>query len=491
MIRDIRRLGIFDIKNILLKKEITATELTKIYIEQAYRYNPEINAFITISEESALIDAKKSDEILSKSPDRIRPLEGIPIAIKDIFTTRNIRTTCASRILKNFVPPFDATVVNRLKDAGAIIFGKLNMDEFAMGSSNENSCFGPVKNPFDPERSPGGSSGGSAAAVAAGLTPASLGTDTGGSIRQPAAFCGIIGMKPSYGRVSRYGMIAFASSLDQAGPMTKSVRDCAILLESIAGNDPKDSTTLTTPVPHYTEWIEQMPENPSIGILDPDYFKGINEEVLNAYLETVKLFQRLKIPIIEIELPHIKYAVAVYYLIATSEASSNLARYDGVKYGYRTHEFKNLKDMYKRTREEGFGDEVKRRIILGTFALSSGYYDAFFRKASLVRRLITSDFYKAFSKVSTILMPVTPDVAFKLKEKIDDPLSMYLSDIFTIPVNLAGLPAISLPAGLNKENLPIGVQFIGRPFDEHNLLSLAALYERETDCMKILNGVRL
>lgn len=488
---DIRKLGVFEIKNLLIKKEVSATELTKIYIEEAYKHNPQINAFITISEESALTDAHRSDEIILRSPGEIRPLEGIPIAIKDIFATKNIRTTCGSRILENFIPPYDATVVSRLRDAGAIIFGKLNMDEFAMGSSNENSYFGPVKNPFDLSRSPGGSSGGSAAAVAAGLTPASIGTDTGGSIRQPAALCGIIGMKPSYGRVSRYGMIAFSSSLDQAGPMCKSVRDCAILLESIAGNDPRDSTTFTTPIPRYSEWIEQYPEELSIGILNPDYFRGINEDIMKAYLDTIGVFERLRIPLIDIQLPHIKYAVAAYYIIATSEASSNLARYDGVKYGYRARDFKDLKEMYRRTREEGFGDEVKRRIILGTFALSSGYYDAFFKKASQVRRLITNDFYRAFSRVSAILMPVTPDVAFRLGERLNDPLSMYLSDIFTIPVNLAGLPAISMPAGLSRENLPIGIQFIGRPFEEHNLLSLAALYERETGCMNILKEVRL
>ncbi len=488
---DISKLGIFEIKNLLLKKEITCTELVKSYIENAERLNPVLNCFITICKESAMIEARKTDEIIQNNPDNIRPLEGLPIAIKDIFVTQNIRTTCGSKILENFIPPYDATVVKRLKDAGAIIFGKLNMDEFAMGSSNENSYFGAVRNPFDINRSPGGSSGGSAAAVAAGLTPASIGTDTGGSIRQPAAFCGIIGMKPSYGRISRYGMIAFASSLDQAGPMCRSVRDCAILLESIAGNDPKDSTTMTTPVPHYTEWIVGDPSEIIVGILRPDVFEGINPEVLSAYLKVVDLFAKNKVKIVEIDLPHIKYSVATYYLIATSEASSNLSRYDGVKYGFRAKEFENLRDMYKKTRMEGFGEEVKRRIILGTFALSSGYYDAFFKKASQVRRLIANDFFKAFTKVNTIIMPVTPDVAFRLGEKTQDPLSMYLSDIFTIPVNLAGLPAISMPAGRNKDGLPIGVQFIGKPFDEHTLLNTAAFYERESDCMNILNEVNL
>ncbi len=488
---DILKSGIFEIKNMLLKKEISCYELVKEYIDRAKRLNPVLNSFITISEESALFEAKRTDEIIQRSTENIRPLEGIPVAIKDIFVTQNIRTTCGSKILENFIPPYDATVVKRLKDAGAIIFGKLNMDEFAMGSSNENSYFGPVKNPFDLNRSPGGSSGGSAAAVAAGLTPVSVGTDTGGSIRQPAAFCGIIGMKPSYGRVSRYGMIAFASSLDQAGPMCRSVRDCAILLESIAGNDPNDSTTMSTPVPHYSEWITGDPSEISIGVLKPEVYDGINKEVMSAYNNVVSIFQRNKIPVTEIELPHIKYAVAVYYLIATSEASSNLARYDGVRYGFRSRDFKNLKDMYQKTRMEGFGDEVKRRIILGTFALSSGYYDAFFKKASQVRRLITNDFYKAFSKVNTILMPVTPDVAFRLGERLSDPLSMYLSDIFTIPVNLAGLPAISMPAGLNSEGLPIGIQFIAKPFEEHSLLNVAAFYERESGCMDILKEVNL
>lgn len=488
---DVFRLGIFDIKNAILKKEISCTELVKLYLERANRLNPLLNTFITISEESALMDARMADENLSKNTENIRPLEGVPIAIKDIFVTQSIRTTCGSKILENFIPPYDATIVKRLKDAGAIIFGKLNMDEFAMGSSNENSYFGPVKNPFALDRTPGGSSGGSAAAVAAGMTPASIGTDTGGSIRQPAAFCGIIGMKPSYGRISRYGMIAFASSLDQAGPMCRSVRDCAILLESIAGNDPKDSTTMSTPVPHYTEWINGDPSEIKIGILKSDVYSGVNSEVLEAYQRTIEIFSKNGVPIEEIELPHIKYAVAVYYLIATSEASSNLARYDGVRYGYRAKEYSGLKDMYKKTRMEGFGEEVKRRIILGTFALSSGYYDAFFKKASQVRRLITNDFYKAFSKVNTILMPVTPDVAFKLGEMISDPLSMYLSDIFTIPVNLAGLPAISMPAGINSLGLPIGIQFIGKPFEEHSLLNVAAFYEQKSDCMKILERINL
>jgi len=488
---DISKLGIFEIKSLLMKREISCVELTKMYLERAHRSNPLLNAFITIADESALFDARKSDENIQKNPDGIRPLEGVPIAIKDIFVTQNLRTTCGSGILENFIPPYDATVVKRLKDAGAVIFGKLNMDEFAMGSSNENSHFGAVKNPFSLDRTPGGSSGGSAAAVASGLTPASIGTDTGGSVRQPAAFCGIIGMKPSYGRVSRYGMIAFASSLDQAGPMCRSVRDCAILLESIAGNDPKDSTTMTTPVPHYTEWISGDPSEIRLGVLSPRHYEGINPEVMSAYSKVVELFARHNVPIIEIELPHIKYAVAVYYIIATSEASSNLARYDGVRYGLRSREFKNLRDMYRKTRMAGFGDEVKRRILLGTFALSSGYYDAFFKKASQVRRLITNDFYKAFSKVTTILMPVTPDVAFKLGERMSDPLSMYLSDIFTIPVNLAGLPSLSIPAGTNSEGLPIGVQFIGKPFDEHFLLNVAAFYERESNCMEILSRVNI
>ncbi|MCX7944892.1 MAG: Asp-tRNA(Asn)/Glu-tRNA(Gln) amidotransferase subunit GatA [Deltaproteobacteria bacterium] len=488
---EISRLGIFEIKNLLLKREVSCTELVRAYIERAKRLNPVLNCFITISEESALIEAKKTDDLITKRRDNIRPLEGLPVAIKDIFVTQNIRTTCGSKILENFIPPFDATIVRRLKDAGAIIFGKLNMDEFAMGSSNENSYFGPVRNPFDLSRSPGGSSGGSAAAVAAGLTPASIGTDTGGSIRQPAAFCGIIGMKPSYGRVSRYGMIAFASSLDQAGPMCRSVRDCAILLESIAGNDPKDSTTMSTPVPRYTDWTVGDPSEIRVGILRPEVYEGINPEVFLAYRGVIEFFERSGVPVTYIELPHIKYAVAVYYIIATSEASSNLARYDGVKYGLRAKEYKNLKDMYLKTRLEGFGSEVKRRIILGTFALSSGYYDAFFKKASQVRRLIANDFYRSFSKVNTIIMPVTPDVAFKLGEKISDPLSMYLSDIFTIPVNLAGLPSISMPAGKNKDGLPIGIQFIGKPFDEHVLINVAAFYEKESNCMDILNEVNL
>ncbi|MCX7959099.1 MAG: Asp-tRNA(Asn)/Glu-tRNA(Gln) amidotransferase subunit GatA, partial [Deltaproteobacteria bacterium] len=423
---NISKLGIFEIKNLLLKREITCSELVKAYIERAEKLNSLLNCFITISGESAMIEARKADEIMQKNPDSIRPLEGLPVAIKDIFVTRNIRTTCGSKILENFIPPFDATVVRRLKDAGAIIFGKLNMDEFAMGSSNENSYFGTVKNPFDLSRSPGGSSGGCAAAVAAGLTPASVGTDTGGSIRQPAAFCGIIGMKPSYGRISRYGMIAFSSSLDQAGPMCRSVRDCAILLESIAGNDPRDSTTMSTPVPHYTEWTMGDPADITVGILRPEVYEGINPEVFSAYKNVVDLFAKNNVKIKEIDLPNIKYAVAVYYLIATSEASSNLARYDGVRYGFRANDYKNLREMYQKTRMDGFGDEVKRRIILGTFALSSGYYDAFFRKASQVRRLIANDFYRAFSEVNTIIMPVTPDVAFRLGEKISDPLSMYL-----------------------------------------------------------------
>lgn len=477
-------LTISEVKDKLMKGEFTVKELLDSVFTQIEKYEPEISAFITILRDSAYLEAERIQKQIQKGEDSA-PLSGIPVSVKDIFCTEGILTTCASKILFNFIPPYDATVVRKLKSAGAIIIGKTNMDEFAMGSSTENSAIRKTKNPWDLSRVPGGSSGGSASAVAARMGYGSVGTDTGGSIRQPASFCGVVGLKPTYGRVSRYGMIAFASSLDQGGPFARTVEDCALLLSQIAGHDPMDSTSADIPVPDYVAELRNDIKGLKLGIPKEYFIKGIDPEVDEAVRKAIKELEKLGAEIEEVSLPHTEYGLAVYYIIAPSEASSNLARYDGVKYGYRTQNYNNLMEMYMRTRSEGFGTEVKRRIMLGTYALSSGYYDAYYRKAQQVRRLVKEDFEIAFKKVDAIVTPTSPTPAFKFGEKTSDPLTMYLSDVFTIPVNLAGLPGISIPCGFTRDNLPVGLQIIGKPFDEATILRIAHNYEKNTDWHKI------
>jgi len=463
------------------KGDITPSDLTNDVLKRISAVEDKVRAYVTVNSEEALVQAKGAEERLKKGGKQTLP--GIPIAVKDNICTEGIRTTCSSKILENFIPPYESTVTERLKESGYILIGKTNLDEFAMGSSTENSAFGHTRNPWDISRVPGGSSGGSAAAVAAGECIAALGSDTGGSIRQPAAFCGVVGLKPTYGRVSRYGLVAFASSLDQIGPITKNVKDSAILLSIISGHDPKDSTSAKLSVPDYASILGQDIKGIKIGIPKEFFAEGLNSQVEDAVKRSIKQLESLGALPVEISLPHTGYAVAVYYILATSEASSNLARYDGVKYGMRV-EGKDLLDMYMKTREAGFGAEVKRRIILGTYALSSGYYDAYYKKAQQVRTLIKQDFDKAFEKVDAIITPTTPTPAFKIGEKSDDPLQMYLADIFTISVNLAGVPGISIPCGFTSENLPIGLQIIGKHFDEETILKVAYASEQSTDWHK-------
>ncbi|MBI2461810.1 MAG: Asp-tRNA(Asn)/Glu-tRNA(Gln) amidotransferase subunit GatA [Candidatus Rokubacteria bacterium] len=460
--------------------ELRASELVRAYLDRIDALDPTIRAYLAVSREAALEQAVAADERW-RAGNGVRPLEGIPLALKDVLCTRGVRTTCGSRILADFVPPYDATVVVRLSAAGAIVLGKTNMDEFAMGSSTENSAFHPTRNPWALDRVPGGSSGGSAAAVAADLAAGALGTDTGGSIRQPAALCGVVGLKPTYGRVSRYGLVAFASSLDQVGPIGKDVRDAALLLEAIAGHDPMDSTSADQPVPDYQAALGQGVEGLRVGIPNEYFVEGMDPEVEAAVWEAVRVLEKLGARPARVSLPHTPYAVAAYYLIAPAEASSNLARYDGVKYGYRAPGGKDVIEMYGRTRAEGFGPEVKRRIMLGTYALSAGYYEAYYGKAQRVRTLIRRDFERAFAEVDVIVTPTSPSAAFRLGEKTEDPLQMYLSDIFTISVNLAGLPGVSLPCGFTAAGLPIGLQLIGQAFDEATLLRVAHAYEQATD----------
>ena len=460
----------------LKKKEITSVELTEHYLDRIKEYDGEILSYLRTTGDMAIEMAKLADERIARGEDT--PLLGIPLGIKDILCTRGVETTCASKILKGFVPPYDATVIKKLKDAGFVHLGRLNMDEFAMGSSTENSAFQKTRNPWDTTRIPGGSSGGSAAAVASGLCVSALGTDTGGSIRQPASLCGVIGMKPTYGRVSRYGLVAFASSLDQIGPVTRNVSDCATMLGVIAGHDPMDSTSIPVPVPDYQSFIGKDIKGIKIGIPAEYFVEGMEHDVQKVFEESLQLFKDQGAELVDVTLPHTKYAVATYYIIGTAEASSNLARYDGVKYGLRENG-KDIIDMYKKTRFKGFGDEVKRRVILGTYVLSSGYYDAYYRKAGKVRTLIRQDFDEAFKHCDVIATPVSPSTAFKAGEKLEDPLTMYLSDIFTIPVNLAGLPGISIPSGFDAQGLPIGLQIIGKPLDEGPILQAAHIFETE------------
>ncbi len=460
--------------------EVTAKEIARAYFLRIGQVEPKVKAYVTTRKEQAMVDAAALDDSL-KGWRKTQPMMGMPLAIKDNLCTEGVTTTCSSRMLQSFVPPYDATVIAKLRAQGYLLLGKTNLDEFAMGSSTENSAFGPSRNPWNLQCVPGGSSGGSAAAVAADECAAALGSDTGGSIRQPAAFCGVVGLKPTYGRVSRYGLIAFASSLDQIGPITKDVADAAFLLGVIAGHDPMDSTSADVPVPDYMKALKKKDlKKLKVGIPAEFFAEGLDSEVEQAVRAAIEELKSLGGEIKEIQLPRTDAAVAVYYVIATAEASSNLARFDGVKFGLRSKDTKDLLDLYTKTRQEGFGPEVKRRIMLGTYALSSGYYDAYYGKAQAVRTLIRQDFDAAFKEVDLIVTPVTPTPAFKLGEKSEDPLQMYLSDIFTISVNLAGLPAIALPCGFSKAGLPIGLQLIGRAFQEDTLLRAAHAYEQAT-----------
>ncbi len=474
--------------------EVTSVELTRAGIERIEELDSRIGAFLRVDAEAALAQAEEIDR-RRQAGDTLGLLAGVPVAVKDILCARGEPATCASRMLEHYEPPYDATALAKLRAAGAVLLGRTNLDEFAMGSSCENSAFGPTRNPWDTERVPGGSSGGSAAAVAAGMVPLSLGTDTGGSIRQPAAFCGITGLKPTYGRVSRYGLIAFASSLDQVGPFARTAEDAALLLEAIAGHDPRDSTSAEAAAPAYSQSLNEPLKGMKIGIVPEHFAEGLSEEVAAAVREAIKVYTSLGAKTVEIEMPHGRYGVATYYVIAPCEASSNLARYDGAHYGHRTEERAMLAElaeegegaesplvrMYRRSRSEGFGPEVKRRIMLGTYALSAGYYDAYYVKALKVRRLIRQDYDAAFERVDVILGPCTPHPAYRLGEKASDPLSMYLEDLYTVTANLAGVPAISIPCGFTAGGLPIGLQLQGPPLAEARLLAAAHQYQQQTD----------
>ncbi|MCS7275830.1 MAG: Asp-tRNA(Asn)/Glu-tRNA(Gln) amidotransferase subunit GatA [Dehalococcoidia bacterium] len=474
------RLTVHEAARLLARREVSSTELTRAVLDRIEAVQGRLNAFVTVTAELALEQAREADERLTRG-EGVTPLTGIPAAIKDVICTRGVRTTCGSRMLENFVPPYDATVIERLKAAGLVMVGKTNMDEFAMGSSGENSYFGPTRNPWDEERVPGGSSSGSAAAVAADACLYALGSDTGGSIRQPAALCGIVGLKPTYGRVSRYGLVAFASSLDQIGPMTKDVTDAALVLQAIAGHDPRDSTSAPVEVPDYAASLVPDLKGLRLGVPREYMGEGVEEGVRRAVEEAIDRLQELGAEVDrEVSLPSTPYALACYYIIAPSEASANLARYDGVKYGYSYTEGASMWENMERTRQFGFGAEVKRRIMLGTYALSAGYYDAYYLKAQKVRTLIRREFEAAFQRCDALVTPVSPTPAFRLGEKMADPLQMYLSDVFTIPVNIAGLPSISVPCGFSQ-GLPVGLQVIGRPFDEPTILRVAYAYEQATD----------
>jgi aspartyl-tRNA(Asn)/glutamyl-tRNA(Gln) amidotransferase subunit A len=463
-----------------MRKSFSSLELTKSFYRWIKKVDSKVAAYLTLTEEEAYEQAQQADVRIATG-EGITELTGIPLALKDILCTKSMRTTCGSKILEHFHPPYDATSVRRLRESGAVFLGKVNMDEFAMGSSTENSGFGITRNPWDYNRIPGGSSGGSAAAVAADECIASLGSDTGGSVRQPAACCGVVGLKPTYGRVSRFGLVAFASSLDQIGPITKDITDCAILMNSISGHDANDSTSVDVEVPDYKRTLINDVRGMKLGIPKEYFVEGMDRDVERAVWEAIKLLEQWGASIKEVSLPHTEYAVATYYIICTAEASSNLARYDGVKYGHRARGYDGLIDMYAKTRAEGFGPEVKRRIMLGTYVLSAGYYDAYYRKAQQVRTLIQGDFDRAFEEYDALLTPTSPTPAFMIGEKVKDPLQMYLSDVFTIPVNLAGLPGISIPCGFSSGGLPIGLQIIGKHFDEERILRVAYTYEQRTD----------
>ena len=471
----------------LLEKKFSSVELTQFFLERVQKYNTDINAFITIDEEKSLAQAKHADTLIQSGKQSL--LTGIPVAQKDIFCAAGWRTTCGSLMLDNFIAPYNATVIDKFNQVGAVNLGKTNMDEFAMGSSNETSYYGPVKNPWNHDLVPGGSSGGSAAAIAARLAPAATGTDTGGSIRQPASLCGFSGLKPTYGLVSRFGMIAFASSLDQAGPMAPSAEDCAALLNVMAGHDEKDSTSINHDKEDYLVNLDQSVKGLRIGVPKEFFEEGLDGQVQQVIEEALNAYKKMGAELIDISLPNTHLAIPVYYVIAPAEASSNLSRYDGVRYGYRAKEYDDLMDMYFKTRQQGFGEEVKRRILIGTYVLSAGYYDAYYLKAQKIRQLISNDFKKAFQQCDVIMGPSAPSVAFKANEKKSDPLAMYLQDIYTISTNLAGLPGMSIPAGM-VNNLPVGLQLIGNYFKESQMLNVAHAFQQETDWhQKVPKGV--
>ena len=479
---ELNRLTIHELQNFIRSGEVTSTDIVASVFKRIDAVEKDVHAYITLMKEYAFEEALKADKDIKEG--KVKPLTGIPVALKDIVCMKGFLTTCGSHILHNYIPPYDATVVEKLKDSGVVFTGKTNMDEFAMGSSTETSYFGITRNPWDLDRIPGGSSGGSAAAVAADLCIASIGSDTGGSIRQPAALCGVVGMKPTYGRVSRYGLIAFASSLDQIGPFTKDVEDCAIMMNALAGYDPRESTSVPMDVPDYREFLSRGIEGWRVGIPKEYFIEGIDPEVEESVRKAITVLEGLGAKCIEMSLPHTEYCLAVYYIIAPAEASSNLARYDGVKYGFRSQDSRDLLDMYKKTRSAGFGAEVKRRIMIGTYALSSGYYDAYYKKASQVRALIKRDFEEAFKQCDVILTPTSPTPAFKIGEKTEDPLQMYLSDIFTISANLAGIPGVSVPCGFTREGLPIGVQFLAGHFEEGKLIQISSAFEKHANLEK-------
>jgi aspartyl-tRNA(Asn)/glutamyl-tRNA(Gln) amidotransferase subunit A len=473
---------IHEASQLLRNKQLSSVELTRACLERIRQVEPKVHALVTVTDELALRQAEKADRLIAQGD--VHPLTGVPVVIKDNMCTKGVRTTCSSRMLANFVPPYEATVVEKLNERGAVIVGKANMDEFAMGSSTEHSAFFTTQNPWDLSRVPGGSSGGSAVAVAADEAIYALGSDTGGSIRQPAGFCSVTGLKPTYGRVSRYGLVAFASSLDQIGPLTKDVTDCAIVLNAIAGYDSRDSTSVPYPTPDYTQCLTTDIKGLRIGVPKEYFVAGMQAEVEQALRAAINKLEELGANVeFEVSLPHTPHALAVYYIIAPSEASANLARYDGVKYGFSYQDTDNMWEALEKTKQFGFGDEVKRRIMLGTYALSAGYYDAYYLKAQKVRTLIRREFDQAFEKYDAVVTPTSPSVPFKIGEKVDDPLQMYLSDVFTIPVNIAGLPAITIPAGFG-DGLPIGMQLIGKPFGEETILKIAYAYEQATDWHK-------
>jgi len=478
---DLQKLTIHELSKLLQDTELTSEEITELYLKRIEKHDKEIGAYITVDREYALKQAQSADKMIAKG--KAFPLTGVPVAVKDLLCTKGVRTTCGSKILGDFVPEYDATIISLLKNQGAVIIGKTNLDEFAMGSSTENSSFHLTKNPWNKEHVPGGSSGGSAAAVAAGFCVGALGTDTGGSIRQPASHCGVVGLKPTYGRVSRFGLVSYASSLDQIGPITKDVKDAAIILNCIAGSDIKDSTSIDVKVSDYMAGFDEFEKTGLKGMragVPKEYLsvKGIDPDVEKVFFESKKRLEDLGVEIVEISLPHTEYVVAAYYIIAPCEASSNLARFDGVRYGHRSKDSDELVDMYKNTKYEGFGEEVKRRIIIGTYALSAGYYDAYYGRASKVRSLIMNDFTQAFKEVDIIISPVAPTPAFKMGENIDDPLSMYLSDIFTLSANMASVPGLSVPAGFSSKGLPIGLQMMASRFDEKSLLKAGYGFEK-------------
>ena len=475
---ELTQLTIDTARSAVQERRTTAFALAEAHYSQIEKEDGKIGAFLTLCKERALEQADQIDRLAAEGKP-LPPLGGVPVGIKDVMSTRGVRTTAGSRILKKYIPPYDCTAVARMENAGAVVLGKTNCDEFAMGSSNENSAFHAVHNPRDLSRVPGGSSGGSAAAVAADMAVVALGSDTGGSIRQPASFCGVVGLMPTYGRVSRYGLIAFASSLDHIGPLTKTVKDAAIVLGTIAGRDPMDATSADVPVPDYVAQLEKPVRGLRLGVAKEYFGEGLDDEVRQAVESAIDKLKGLGCEVVPVSLPHTPYAIPAYYLIATAEASANLARYDGVRYSYRASGAKSLAEMYRRTRDEGFGAEVKRRIMLGTYALSAGYYDAYYLKAHRVRTLLARDFEEAFRSVDAIVTPTSPTAAFRLGEKSNDPLAMYLADIYTVTADLAGIPGISVPCGVAHDNLPVGLQILGRHFDEATILRVAHAYEQE------------